>query len=767
MKLTLQYGRAHPFALRLGQLFFIFFLTMTLITTLQAREQETQHYALTIQGSITSTNFLDNVSESIPVEIRATLSTTMQVDSAQEGQEGHLFIDELHIRSDEGLVSIPVRSEGYQFIFDEHGIPQLVETASDLKTLGFDLNEVLPLLFPTIPADGLEEETTWETHHDQLITENESDAPWYLALHNTYNVTEIRNDGTAVVQNTIRGSDTKSLEPGRLRADQIGSGVLHIDTAEGHMKSSATTILYTLEQMRPAGSSQPEENIEIRTLITTSLEHLPERTAADDAAAGFLYADPARRYTVTLSDDWSTPPFLQDRTSSIFTSRDQQSQLHIDISHASEQHDLMEQAQAMVQHYTRYLIDFSLITEPTEQTLGDETVVWVEYSYYDEHDIVEGSILMRRDDHDVVIQLATTPTTYNAHSVDTLHTIAQNFELGTNPMGSVTADNLHMAPFITYESEQFAFEIEVPSLWPPLQTADENAAVFAELGENGYISIHLESVAMEDSATELLQQWVRQLQNEMPSLEIIDEVATTGLGPLSGATTTLRIVEDETTWQRKITAANWHGILYVATIDYKADGFADRNAIFERILASFRPLPEQALKQTRTFHAQNPPPSPGSADSLLLIGRIFHKQFDEDDAQRHAGDEVRLEFSINNETYTAFTDSDGFFYLADVPKPLDGEIHVNTIRGNLFQLPFEVDIPLRGLSVRSLGRISLFGELTLVLQEDKSTVDIQLDSGADTTTGKSTVHESFLSRYPDSPWAEMVRDDFEQRTANN
>ena len=214
--------------------------------------------------------------------------------------------------------------------------------------------------------------------------------------------------------------------------------------------------------------------------------------------------------------------------------------------------------------------------------------------------------------------------------------------------------------------------------------------------------------------------------------------------------------------RQKVVGANFDGILYVAVVQYDQEGYEAREAAFERMLSSFSPRLDYIVAHLTTFNAYDPPPPPEGDKPYLLIGRLLHEYTAEDGVRQAPAAEVRVQLSAGDMSYVAITDSDGFFYAANLPVEAGATITIEGIRGWLFDLPFDAHLPLRiALSVHE--QVGFVGELVLVLNPDGETVSLRSETGYDEQTGTSRVHQAFLSRYPDSPWSELVRQDLAQR----
>lgn len=563
----------------------------------EASWEGAHRFSVAVQGSLTTMDQLNSLSQSIPVEFRSTISITVDPPNSAGEYYGRLRITDAYVHQDGGMASVPVPSNGYRIRLTANEPPEVLDNAALLSAYGVELSEILAMLFPVAPSQPLVAGNTWSTQYTQAIQVDQHALT--MPIQNTFTVNEVR-ESVVVIQSSLRGSASRDLNPGRLISDQLGSGVIHVDPTTGQLLRSAVTVRSNIERTIPTGATVAPERSVVRALITTSIERL-ETVPIQVPSLGAQYTDPAGRFSLRLPEGWSTSPIHVDRTLTLFASDDQTKMLYVDIAPASAPQEAHDLAQAMLSQYERFLIDFSLVTQPVNSTLGQHPASFTEYRYIDGAEVYEASLYTQIDGYNVALQYSVPVEQGAGEAGLVLERLSEHFTFGPHPQGFVPADQLFMSPFILYESVEDAFELEVPMLWPPMET-QPGATTFVELGGAGRVNIHLESVAPTESAVTLLTQWLSRLEAET-AVNVISRVEQAALGPLSGAATVIEWTDGTEAIRQKVVSANWDGILFVVTMEYDGDGFDERAAIFERILSSFRPRPEFAMAQALTFDA--------------------------------------------------------------------------------------------------------------------------------------------------------------------
>lgn len=719
----------------------------------------THRYSIALQGSVSALDRLGAQSQAVPVEFRATL--LVNVDSPSAGGEylGRVRVIDAQVHQADGMVSVPLPSTGYRIRLHPEEGHRLLDPADDLLYYGIDLGQILAMLFPVAPGHTLTEGTSWTVSSSQVIKVNETSLT--LPTTNTFTVNEVR-DALIVIQSSMRGSTSAPLAPGTVSADQLGSGVWHIDPETGNLLRSAVTVRSTIEKRVPAGALAPEERSLVRSLVTTSVERLTDVTESPIPSMGPLYVDPANRFSLRLPAGWSPEPVLIDHSLTLFATADQSELLFVDIAAATSEQEPTAVAQEQLDYYSRALVGFRVLTKPTPAKLGNLPAALAEYTYIDGVNLIEAGLFTQAEGYNIALQYTGAQSEYGGKGVELVETLGKHFTLGPNLQGQVSVDQLVKAASVLYESREYGFEIEVPTLWPPLEAAD-GSVNFVEIGGAGRLNIHLESVSPNESPHTLLEEWLARLQGADVGMELISPVEQAALGPLSGASAVLRWTEENLSVIQKIVVANWDGVLYVVSIEYLADGFEARAAVFDRIFSGFRPRLDWGAAQENTFSAYTPPPVPDADHPFLMIGRVLHEYAADGQRALHPADGVRIDLEAHGQTFTAIADEDGFFYLANLPLRDGDLVKIASIRGSLFGLPYDVSIPIEGLSLTVASAVSLVGELILVLHPDGESVSIRPESGFDAELNESRVHRAFLNRFPDSPWADLVRADLAER----
>lgn len=714
-------------------------------------------FSVAVQGSVSTMDRLASTSYSVPVDFRATISVTVDRPTAAGDYTGRMRITEASVRQDGEPVNVPVSSAGYRILLRPQGPHEVLDDVSDLGAYGIDLNEILNLLFPVPQGQRIEEGASWSVEYTQSV--QVGDIALSLPTRHTFNVNEVR-DSLAAVQSSLRGETSADLQPGRVSVTQVGAGAIHIDPATGHLVRSALTVRSTIERSVPFGALAPQEHSVLAALVTTSVERL----AAAPAPIPWLgpaYDDPAGRFSLRLPEGWDPQPIGLDHSMTIFSNQEQTELLFVEIQEAPAAQTAMELAEGMLARYAAALVDFTLLTPPEERSWHGVPAAFTAYRYHDGVPVEEAALYTHVDGYNVALQYAVHGEAARQDGEQLLELLAEHFELGPTPAGRVDTEQLILSPTVLYESEALALEIEMPLLWP-LVRSDDTLIAFMELGGAGQLTIHLESVSPEESPLALMSQWTNRLVADNPNARVVSAPRQDALGPLSGASAVIDWTLEDRVVRQKVVGANFDGILYVAVVQYDQEGYEARQAAFERMLSSFSPRLDYIVAHLTTFNAYDPPPPPEGDKPYLLIGRLLHEYTAEDGVRQAPAAEVRVQLSAGDMSYVAITDSDGFFYAANLPVEAGATITIEGIRGWLFDLPFDVHLPLRiALSVHE--QVGFVGELVLVLNPDGETVSLRSETGYDEQTGTSRVHQAFLSRYPDSPWSELVRQDLAQR----
>lgn len=716
-------------------------------------------FSLAVQGSVNSMDQLSSTSFSVPVEFRATISVTVDRAGAAGEHTGRLRITDAYVREEGELLPLSVPSLGYRIILRPNGSHEVLDDVSSMSAYGIDLNEILHILFPAPQSQPLVGGSSWSADYTQTLVVD--DRTLTLPVKHTFTVNEVRNT-LAVVQSSLRGTASIALSPGHLSGTQLGAGSLHLDAETGLLIRSAVTVRSTIERTVPFGALIPQEHSVLSALVTTSVERL-EAPPVPVASLGAAYHDPAGRFSLRLPEGWEAQPVHMDHSLTLFSSEDQTQLLFVEVQEASTTQSALELAERTLSRYAQGLVDFAILTGPTEHIWHGHPAAFAEYQYFATMLVQEGALYAQVDGYNVSLQYAVYEDSEAKGGIHLLELLANHFELGPTPSGQVSTEQLILAPTILYESEALALEIEMPMLWPPIEAADA-AVAFGELGGAGQLTIHLESVASEESPVTLLTQWVNRLRADNPGVEVVSPAQQDALGPLSAASVVIDWTLGQRTVRQKVVAANLEGILYVVAVEYDKEGFEERAAAFERMLSSFRPRLDYIVAHMNTFRAYDPPPTPEGDEPFLLIGRILHEYTAQGSTTTVPAAEVRVDLSTDGLSYVAIADSEGFFYVANLPVEEGTVVTIDSVRGRLFNLPYDVHIPL-GLSLTVQGQVGLVGEVVVVLNPDGETVSLQLETGFDEETATSRVHQAFLSRYPDSPWSELVRKDLAQRLA--
>lgn len=725
----------------------------------QAAWEGTHLFSLAVQGSVTSMDQLTSESHASPVEFRATISVTVDPPGPTGDHSGRLRISDAYVHQDGEVVPLPVSSAGYRIVLRTEGAHQVLDNVAGLSAYGIDLNEILTMLFPVPPSQTLAEGASWGTEYTQSVYVEPHTLS--MPMRSTFTVNEVRSS-LVVVQSSLRGSASQDLNPGRLTSEHLGTGFLHLDPNTGQLIRSAVTVRYTVERTIPLGATVPQERSLLRALITTSVERL-DTEPISIPSLGAEYVDPAGRFTVRLPEGLNDMPIHVDHALTLFSNNDQTRLLYVDIAPAGAVQQPSDIAESMLDQYGRFLVDFEVVTQPVEYNLGDRSATLAEYRYTDEIPMFESSLYTQIDGYNVALQYAVAVGNEPINTLRVLELVAEYFDFGPTPEGRVEAEQLIMTPTVLYESEALAFELEVPMLWPPVETGEDSLA-FVEIGGAGRVTVHIESVTPGESAITLLSEWLSRLIASGSGITVITPAQQDALGPLSAASAVVEWDAGGHAVRQKVVVANWDGILYVVTVEYDAAGFDARAAIFERILSGFWPRPDIVMMHLNTFHAYDPPPAPEGDAPFLMIGRILHEYLVDGQFIAESASDVRIDLSVDGHIYTAIADSDGFFYAANLPVESGDEIHIDAIRGALFNLPYEVNVPLSGLALSVISQVGFVGELTFTY--DGEGISLGFDTGFDPESGSSRVHQAFLNRYPDSPWSELVRADREWRTGS-
>lgn len=739
------------------------FVLLVLSLTMQsvpagATWEGTHRFSLAVQGSINSMDQVSSTSQSIPVEFRATISITVDRMGSSGDHLGRLRITDGYVHQDGEMLPLSVSSAGYRILLRADGAHEVLDDTFGLSMYGVDLNEILNVLFPVPQGQSLQAGASWGTEYVESLQVD--DRILAMPMEHTFTVNEVR-DSIVVAQSSLRGSASIDLNPGRLTAEQRGSGVLHIDPETGNLIRSAVTVRSTIERSTPLGSLTPQEHSVLRALVTTSVERL-EAAREPIPSLGSAYTDPAGRFSVRLPEGWDTRPVHLDHSLTVFSNNDQTELLFIEIEETPSVLSPLELAEGQLAQYARSLVDFQVLTPAVERTWKGHPAAFAEYQFWDGAFIQESALYTQVDGYNLALQyLVQGAVEQGAHLLDLL---ADHFDLGPTPAGRVDTEQLILSPTILYEYEPLALEIQMPMLWPPVES-DDAGLVFMELGGAGRLTIHLENVAPEESPVTLLSEWAKRLTASDPNVRVVSQARQDALGPLSAASVVVDWFLEDGTVRQKIVASNLEGILYVVTVEYAADGFDEREAAFERMLSSFQPRLDYLLAHLNTFNAYDPPPAPEGDEPFLVIGRFLHEYTAGDRVLTEPAEEVRVDLSIGDMSYVAIADSEGFFYTANLPVEPGSTITIDSIRGRLFGLPYDVHVPL-GVTLTVQEQVVLVGELVIVLSPDGAGLSLRPETGFDPVARTSRVHQAFLNRYPDSPWSELVRQDLERRLAN-
>lgn len=719
----------------------------------------THRFRVVVQGSVTSVTEPEGLSSAMPLEFRSTLHVIFDPPFAAGPRRAAVVLHDTTLRQGGTAVDLGLRPSGYTVHFDANNRPYDVEEEPELTARGVSLAHLLDLMYPVLPSAEFTVNQSWSQQGTRALTIADGDVA--LPIMTTHTVRELRSSGVAVVHSSVRGNREQTLGSARLTLRQLGSGVTHIDTQTLRIVTGAVTTDTVTERAAPTGPGAQAGSARTRSLFTTSIERL-EDLPPTTHSYGPTYHDPAERFALSLPHGWSADPELLRGTTTLFMAPQGTARIIVEVSPQAPTGTVHQATDAMLDRLERRLDAFSVITKGAESTLGGESAAFTEYRYTEGVPLMEGALLVRYGGHHYIFQYADTVAGYASGGRQMLFMLAREFRFGPNPEGRVDPQRVLAAPTTLYESTEGAFAIEIPDLWSH-RVHDDGSVAFAEVGDGGQLLVHTEPYDEALSAAELLHTWLQHAQHTLPQFHLLHPIHSAQLGPLSGAGLTYRSRSEADPWDRttRVVAAPLGDVLYVVSIAYRSDGYDERQAIFERMLASFRPLDEQVLAQGGTQDALTEPAPPYSADHGILIGRVLHAYQAGDDWIRLPASRVRVEVSTGGVRAYARTDDAGYFYVANLPTHNEASVWIESVRGRLFTFHDDVDVSLTNLNLTTPGRVTLLGELTLTLDAAQN-LRVQIDSGAD-AQGRSSVHLYFSERFAASPWAEIIGSDHDRR----
>lgn len=513
----------------------------------------------------------------------------------------------------------------------------------------------------------------------------------------------------------------------------------------------------------PAGTPEAGEQAEP---ASPALPADAGATVQDAPVIAAVYRDPAGRFELGLGPEWIPEPRSVGLRVTTFAAAAGGEEIHVHVrplpTPAASARTVAHSALAA---FGETLPGFRILMEPQPDQLDGEAAYRARYTYQlDGEPVTEWALFARMRDRAVYLQYAAVGEAAAAARGDAkLDALRDAFRFG-DPRGTVPPEVV-LESLTTYVDPQGRFSLEVPALWPVTEAAgDGSSAIFTEIGENGSLTLLVETGASGLRADQVLAAWRDQSARE-PGFELLLDVTPAPLGALEGYRFDHAWSDGAGGMRARRLHATVVGDLFVAVaFDYAASGFAERHPVFDRIVRSFQvlelpPLPEEEVEE-QPLPAAPLFEEPAGDDSVILLGRVL---------TRYPGPDGRvvetwargLEVTVlvGPDEYRGVTDEQGYVYVANLPRLTPGRFYtLARLDGPMLGFEEPVSVTFNNLRVGQIApRVAHLRTLILTLHLDR-TLSVELVRSAPSAPDDPSALEHFVAAYPDSGWTPHVQE---------
>lgn len=492
------------------------------------------------------------------------------------------------------------------------------------------------------------------------------------------------------------------------------------------VEADATESQSTVETLEPAPSDEPEEKPaadeieapiqepQAEPIAESRNEHGTAEEPETPAPLLTLYRDPAGRFELSLGEEWITPPRSITLRGTTFVTQDGHERAYVYVMPLpSPAATALAIARSALATYGETQTSFRVLVEPEQDHLDGEVAYRAKYSYVlGGERITEWALFARLRDRAYYVQYARVgdPADDDDAGFKKLQALRDHFRFGEHPAGSVPVHHLR-GSLTPYVDPAGRFQIDVPSLWPRTELADDGSStMFTEIGEKGYLSILVQPGASGLTADQIVSAWREQWSREEGFRPLI-EVTSAPLAGHEGARFDYAWSGGASgDWARRLQAVVVDDTFVAVAIDYQMAGYAERGPVFDEIIQSFTLLDEQPTPASEPLidssASEAPVPPIDDVDEPLAVEQEFESHSADESEPEDVTDMASDVETVGEEKATDETDREdqpGVAEEAEVPAASE-ELSQQLPAVNV-HTDFPFDEPADDQGVLLLGRV--------------------------------------------------------------